>query len=177
MTPRWYGTVAALTALAALTGCADRSQVAATQPAASIAAPTALSRPSGGPLNLVATAPAPPPPTAVPASVTVGPASDPPAPTTAPALSASRPPDPTVAPDPTASAVTGPPGNDKPGPKGQLYSRHAAQLRLDADLAAFQLPKGAVRQTAPVPAVVNQQSGSMGGTVADLDTWWTVPGQ
>ena len=73
MTPRWYGAVVALAALSATSACADRSQIAGTQSVASIAAPTALSRPSGGPLNVVATAPAPPPPTA-PAPAATAPA-------------------------------------------------------------------------------------------------------
>ena len=84
---------------------------------------------------------------------------------------------PTEAPDPTAAAVLGPTGGDQPGPNGQLYSKHAAQLRLESDLATLQLPKGAVRQTGPIPAVIDRGSGGIGATVAALDTWWTVPGQ
>ena len=179
MTPRWYGAVVALAALSATSACADRSQVAGTQSVASIAAPTALSRPSGGPTIMVATAPAPPPPT----EPAPGPATSAPAPrptaaasVTASAPPASGPPAPTEAPDPTTSAVLGPPGGDQPGPDGELYSKHAAQLRLDADLAGLHLPPGAVRQSTPLPKAVTQSSSYIGLETAALDTWWSLPG-
>lgn len=163
MRMRWYGTVAASVALAAVSGCADASRLAGTQPPASLAAPTALSQPSGGPVNLVATAPAPPPPTAMLASPGAPPPTSSPPPTSA-------------VPSVTAPTASGPPGGDTPGPEGQLYSKHAAQLRLDALLASLTLPPGAVRQTSAVPELVKQEDSYMGMLAATVDTWWRVPG-
>ena len=70
----------------------------------------------------------------------------------------------------------GPPGADQPGPDGQLYSKHAAQLRADADLALVQVPPGAVRQQGVLPSALTKLGEGIGAETAQQDEWWTVPG-
>jgi hypothetical protein len=178
MRPTRYAAVAALVAAAALSGCAQASQTTGGQPPASIAAPTALSQPSESGVDTVATAPAPPPTAGLPSPppATSPAAASPSGPPTASPLPAVSAP-PASASPPAVATQSGPPGGDEPGPQGQLYSKHAAELRLAADLAALHLPPGAVRQSTPIPPAVNQTSGYLGEQTAALDTWWTVPGK
>jgi len=86
------------------------------------------------------------------------------------------PPPPTDAAPSGPPTQVGPPGSDEPGPGGQLYSKHAAQLRADALVALVQVPPGAVRQIGALPAALTAMGEGIGAETAKQDRWWTVSG-
>jgi hypothetical protein len=84
----------------------------------------------------------------------------------------------TATPTPVATVTqTGPPGGDKVGPNGQLYSEAAAQARAAKDVALVHLPAGARLQHTPVPAPLLHETEDLGALTGVVTHWWKVPGK
>ncbi|BEP14461.1 hypothetical protein acdb102_27720 [Acidothermaceae bacterium B102] len=81
----------------------------------------------------------------------------------------------TPSPRPTVTQ-SGPPGGDRVGPQGQLYSEAAAVARAAKDVALVHLPVGATLQHTPVPRALLHFTESIGGLTGVVTQWWTVPG-